>query len=205
MAQMLLKLFKKNANKNEQQAGYRNYDALLFLPPVTVKLDRKTRVIEKNGVHVGIMYSETSGIEVTMDLPTDFLKQYYEMTTQINQGNPSNRIVYFAMVYISPQEFARKRAKVVKDVLLKGKASTKGKFFVFPRWIWLILERHGNVTNYFVINKFEDSDPTNYSKEFDTFGAVGVTFNDYFIFASVARKDYLASVNKRISLGLGGL
>ena len=182
---MFLKLFKKNADKNESQAsyGYRNYDALLFLPPVTVKLDRKTRVIEKNGVHVGIMYSETSGIKVEMDLPTDFLKRYYEMTLQINQGNPSNRIVYFAMVYISPQEFARKRAKVVKDVLLKGKANTKGKFFVFPRWIWLILERYGNVTNYFVINKFEDSDPTNYSKEFDTFGAVGVTFNDYFIFA----------------------
>ena len=48
MAQMfLLKLFKKNANKNEQQAGYgyRNYDALLFLPPVTVKLDRKTEAV----------------------------------------------------------------------------------------------------------------------------------------------------------------
>ena len=203
--QTFLKLFKKNADKNESQAGYRNYDALLFLPPVTVKLDRKTRVIEKNGVYVGIMYSETSGIEVMMDLPTDFLKRYYEMTLQINQGNPSNRIVYFAMVHISPQEFAKKRAKVVKDVLLKRKASTKGKFFVFPRWIWLILERYGNVTNYFVINKFEDSDPTNYSKEFDTFGAVGVTFNDYFIFASVARKDYLASVNKWLSLGLGGL
>ena len=204
---MFLKLFKKNAEKNDSQAGYgyRNYDALLFLPPVTVKLDRKTRVIEKNGVHVGIMYSETSGIEVAMDLPVDFLKQYYKMTLQINQGNPSNRIVYFAMVYISPQEFAKKRAKVVKDVLLKRKANAQRKFFVFPRWIWLILERHGNVTNYFVINKFEDSEPANYSKEFDTFGAVGVTFNDYFIFASVARKDYLASVNKRISLGLGGL
>ena len=204
---MFSKLFKKNAEKNDSQAGYgyRNYDALLFLPPVTVKLDKKTRVIEKNGVHVGIMYSETSGIKVEMDLPHDFLKRYYEMTLQINQGNPSNRVVYFAMVYISPQEFAKKRAEVVKDVLLKRKASTKGKFFVFPRWIWLILERHGNVTNYFVINKFEDSEPTNYSKEFDTFGAVGVTFNDYFIFASVARKDYLASINKRISLGLGGL
>ena len=204
---MFLKLFKKNAEKNDSQAGYgyRNYDALLFLPPVTVKLDRKTRVIEKNGVHVGIMYSETSGIKVEMDLPADFLKQYYKMTLQINQGNPSNRIIYFAMVHISPQEFARKRAKVVKDVLLKRKASTKGKFFVFPRWIWLILERYGNVTNYFVINKFEDSEPTTYSKEFDTFGAVGVTFNDYFIFTSVARKDYLASVNKRIALGLGGL
>jgi hypothetical protein len=202
---MLLKLFKKNTNKNEQQAVYRNYDALLFLPPVTVKLDKKTRVIEKNGVHVGIMYSETSGIEVEMDLPIDFLKQYYKMTTQINQGNPSDRIVYFAMVYISPQEFARKRAQVVKDVLLKAKANAKRKFFVFPRWIWLILERYNSVTNYFVINKFEDSEPANYSKEFDTFGAVGVTFNDYFVFASVARKDYLASVNKRISLGLGGL
>ncbi len=208
---MFLKLFKKNTNKNEQQAvySYRNYDALLFLPPVTVKLDRKTRVIEKNGVHVAIMYSETSGIEVAMDLPTDFLKQYYEMTTQINQGNPSNRIVYFAMVYISPQEFARKRAKVVKDVLLKAGANAKRKFFVFPRWIWLTLERYSSannsVTNYFVINKFEDSEPANYSKEFDTFGAVGLTYNDYFIFASVARKDYLASVNKRISLGLGGL
>jgi len=204
---MFLKLFKKNADKNDSQAGYgyRNYDALLFLPPVTVKLDKKTRVIEKNGVHVGIMYSETSGIKVEMDLPHDFLKRYYEMTLQINQGNPSNRIIYFAMVHISPQEFARKRAKVVKDVLLKRKANAQRKFFVFPRWIWLILERHGNVTNYFVINKFEDSEPTNYSKEFDTFGAVGVTFNDYFIFASVARKDYLASINKRISLGLGGL
>ena len=202
---MLLKLFKKNVNKNEQQVVYRNYDALLFLPPVTVKLDKKTRVIEKNGVHVGIMYSETSGIEVATDLPIDFLKQYYKMTTQINQGNPSDRIVYFAMVYISPQEFARKRAKVVKDVLLKAEANARRKFFVFPRWIWLILERYNSVTNYFVINKFEDSEPANYSKEFDTFGAVGVTFNDYFVFASVARKDYLASVNKRISLGLGGL
>jgi hypothetical protein len=155
------------------------------------------------------MYSETSGIEVAMDLPVDFLKQYYKMTTQINQGNPSNRIVYFAMVYISPQEFARKRAKVVKDILLKAKANAKKKFFVFPRWIWLTLERYNNannsVANYFIINKFEDSEPTNYSKEFDTFGAVGLTYNDYFIFASVARKDYLASVNKRISLGLWGL
>ncbi len=73
---MFLKLFKKNTNKNEQQAvySYRNYDALLFLPPVTVKLDRKTRVIEKNGVHVAIMYSETGGIEVAMDLPTDLPK-----------------------------------------------------------------------------------------------------------------------------------
>jgi len=209
MVQMLLKLFKKNVNKNEQQAVYRNYDALLFLPPVTVKLDKKTRVIEKNGVHVAIMYSETSGIEVAMDLPADFLKQYYKMTTQINQGNPSNRIVYFAMVYISPQEFARKRAKVVRDILLKAKANAKKKFFVFPRWIWLTLERYNNannsVANYFIINKFEDSEPTNYSKEFDTFGAVGLTFNDYFIFASVARKDYLASIIKRISLGLWGL
>jgi hypothetical protein len=208
---MFSKLFKKNADKNEQQAvySYRNYDALLFLPPVTVKLDRKTRVIEKNGVHVAIMYSETSGIEVKMDMPFDLLKQYYKMTLQINQGDPSDRIVYFAMVYISPQEFARKRAKVVKDVLLKGKANAKRKFFVFPRWIWLTLERYSSannsVTNYFVVNKFEDSEPVNYSKEFDTFGAVGLTYNNYFIFASVARKDYLASVNKQISLGLGGL
>ncbi|AIZ11364.1 hypothetical protein AVU39_gp30 [Sulfolobus monocaudavirus SMV2] len=207
---MFLKLFKKKVDKNESQAsyGYRIYDALLFLPPVTVKLDKKTKVIEKNGVHVAIMYSETSGVEVAMDLPADFLKQYYKMTTQINQGNPSNRIVYFAMVYISPQEFARKRAKVVREVFLKANANAKRKFFLFPRWIWLTLERYNNAnnseTNYFVINKFEDNDPTNYLKEFDTFGAVGVTFNNYFVFTSVTRKDYLASINKRISLGLWG-
>jgi hypothetical protein len=59
--------------------------------------------------------------------------------------------------------------------------------------------------NYFFINKFEDDNPANFSKEFNTVGAVGITFNNYFIFASVARKEYVASMNKRISLGLGGL
>jgi hypothetical protein len=177
---------------------YKNYDALLFLPPAIVSIDKKTRIIEKNGVHVAIMYSETSGISVMMDLPIDFLKLYYKMTTQVNQGNPSDRIVYFAIVYISPQAYARERAKV-----LKMSANTKKKFFIFPRWIWLNLERHNDAMNYFVINKFEDDDPANYSKEFDTFGAVGITFNNYFIFASVARKEYIASINKQISLGVG--
>ena len=187
-------LFKK---KKQSPTVYKNYDALLLLPPAIVSIDKKTKIIEKNGVHVAIMYSETSGISVMMDLPIDFLKLYYKMTTQINQGNPSDRIVYFAIVYISPQEFARKREKI-----LKMNVNAKRKFFVFPRWIWLILERYNDVSNYFVINKFEDSEPTNYSKEFDTFGAVGFTYNNYFIFASVARKDYLASMNKRRTLGL---
>ncbi|CDF81357.1 hypothetical protein CF87_gp30 [Sulfolobus monocaudavirus SMV1] len=177
---------------------YKNYDALLFLPSAIVNIDKKTRIIEKNGVHVAIMYSETSGISVLLDLPVDFLKLYYKMTTQVNQGNPSDRIVYFAIVHISPQAYARKRVKV-----LKMNANTKRKFFVFPRWIWLNLERNNDVTNYFLINKFEDDNPANYSKEFDTFGAVGITFNNYFIFASVARKEYIASINKQISLGLG--
>lgn len=177
---------------------YKNYDALLFLPSAIVNIDKKTRIIEKNGVHVAIMYSETSGISVMLDLPVDFLKLYYKMTTQVNQGNPSDRIVYFAIVHISPQAYARKRVKV-----LKMNANTKRKFFVFPRWIWLNLERNNDVTNYFLINKFEDDNPANYSKEFDTFGAVGITFNNYFIFASVARKEYIASINKQISLGLG--
>ena len=176
---------------------YKNYDALLFLPPATVKLDKKTSIIEKNGVHVAMMYSETNGISVMLDLPLDFLKLYYKMTTQVNQGNPSNRIVYFAIVYISPQAYAIKRAKVQKM-----NANAKKKFFVFPRWIWLNLERYGE-TDYFAINKFEDDEPANLSKEFDTFGAVGFTLNNYFIFASVARKEYVASINKRISLGLG--
>lgn len=176
---------------------YKNYDALLFLPSAIVNIDKKTRIIEKNGVHVAIMYSETSGISVLLDLPVDFLKLYYKMTTQVNQGNPSDRIVYFAIVHISPQAYARKRVKV-----LKMNANTKRKFFVFPRWIWLNLERNNDVTNYFLINKFEDDNPANYSKEFDTFGAVGITFNNYFIFASVARKEYIASINKQISLGL---
>jgi len=177
---------------------YKNYDALLFLPPAIVSIDKKTRIIEKNGVHVAIMYSETNGISVMMDLPIDFLKLYYKMTTQVNQGNPSDRIVYFAIVYISPQAYARERAKV-----LKMSTNTKKKFFIFPRWIWLNLERHNDTMNYFVMNKFEDDDPANYSKEFDTFGAVGITFNNYFIFASVARKEYIASINKQISLGVG--
>ena len=94
--------------------------------------------------------------------------------------------------------YVRKRVKV-----LKMNANTKRKFFVFPRWIWLNLERNNDVTNYFLINKFEDDNPTNYSKEFDTFGVVGITFNNYFIFTSVARKEYIASINKQISLGLG--
>jgi hypothetical protein len=81
-------------------------------------------------------------------------------------------------------------------------ANAKRKFFVFPRWIWIILELYNDALNYFVINKFEDDDPGNFSKEFDTFGAVGLTYNNYFIFASVARKDYINSVNKRRSLGL---
>jgi len=188
-------LFKKK--KKPSLVVYKNYDALLFLPPALVSIDKKTKVIENNGVHVAIMYSETSGISVMMDLPTDFLKLYYKMTTQINQGNPSDRIVYFAMVYISPEEYARKREKI-----LKIGANAKRKFFVYPRWIWLILERYNDALNYFVINKFEDDDPGNFSKEFDTFGAVGLTYNNYFIFASVARKDYIDSVNKRRSLGL---
>jgi hypothetical protein len=59
--------------------------------------------------------------------------------------------------------------------------------------------------DYFFINKFEDDNLANFSKEFNTVGAVGITFNNYFIFASVARKEYIASMNKRISHGLGGL
>jgi hypothetical protein len=62
------------------------------------------------------MYSETSGIYVMMDLPVDFLKPYtalyklyYKTTTQINCGNPSDTIVHFAIVYLSPQAYARKR------------------------------------------------------------------------------------------------
>ena len=188
-------LFKKK--KKTSPIVYKDYDALLLLPPALVKLDKKTQIRENNSVHVAIMYSETSGVSVMMDLPTDFLKLYYKMTTQINQGNPSDRIVYFAMVYLSPEEYARKRAKI-----LKMGANAKRKFFVYPRWIWLILERYNDTLNYFVINKFEDDDPGNFSKEFDTFSAVGLTYNNYFIFASVARKDYIDSVNKRRSLGL---
>jgi len=182
------------------QIVYRNYDALLFLPPVTLKLVKKTRMIEKNGVHVAIKYDETSGIYVDIKLPSDFLRKYYDMTTQINKGNPSDRIVYFAIIHISPQEYSKKRAEAVKMLL-----NAKKKFFVYPKWIWLILERHNNISNNFLINKFDDDDPTNFSKEFDTFGAVGMTYNDYFIFASVARKDYIASIDRRISMGLGGL
>jgi len=188
--------------KEPTQIVYRNFDALLFLPPVTVKLDKKTRVIEKNGVHVTIMYGETSGFLVTTGLPADFLKVYYQMTSQINKGNPSDRIVYFAVVYISPQEYTKKRAEAVKMLL-----NVRRKYFVFPRWIWLTLERHSNdVTSSFLMNKFDDDNPADFSKkEFDTFGAVGITYNNYFIFASVARKDYIASINNQISLGLRGL
>ena len=191
---MFMKMFKKKA----LPIVYKNYDALLFLPPAIVSIDKKTRIIEKNGIHVAIMYSETNGISVMLDLPIDFLKIYYKMTTQVNQGNPSDRIVYFALVHISSQAYTRERAKVQKM-----NANTKKNFFIFPRWIWLNLERHNDTMNYFVINKFEDDNPANFSKEFDTFGAVGITFNNYFIFASVARKEYVASVNKQISLGLG--
>ena len=191
---MFMKMFKKKA----LPIVYKNYDALLFLPPATVSIDKKTRIIEKNGIHVAIMYSETNGISVMLDLPIDFLKLYYKMTTQVNQGNPSDRIVYFALVHISSQAYTRERAKVQKM-----NANTKKNFFIFPRWIWLNLERYNGATNYFLINKFEDDNPANFSKEFDTFGAVGITFNNYFIFASVARKEYVASVNKQISLGLG--
>jgi len=191
---MKISLFKKKA----LPSVYKNYDALLLLPPATVKTDKKTSIIEKNGVHVAIMYSETNGISVMLDLPIDFLKLYYKMTTQVNQGNPRDRIVYFALVHISSQAYAIERAKVQTM-----NESTKRKFFIFPRWIWLSLERNDGVTNYFVINRIEDDNPANFSKEFDTFGAVGITFNNYFIFASVARKEYVASINKQISLGLG--
>jgi len=191
---MKISLFKKKA----LPSVYKNYDALLLLPPATVKTDKKTSIIEKNGVHVAIMYSETNGISVMLDLPIDFLKLYYKMTTQVNQGNPRDRMVYFAIVHISSQAYAIQRAKVQKM-----NESTKRKFFIFPRWIWLSLERNDGVTNYFVINRIEDDNPANFSKEFDTFGAVGITFNNYFIFASVARKEYVASINKQISLGLG--
>ena len=179
---------------------YKNYDALLFLPPALVKNDKRTTIRENNGVHVAIMYGETSGISVMMDLPNDFLRIYYKITTQINQGNPADRIVYFAIVYISPQAYAEKRAKV-----MKMNAKTRRNFFTFPRWVWVTLEHYNSTPNYFLINKFEDNEPTNFSKEFDTFGAVGITYNSYFIFASVARKEYVASINKQISLGLGGL
>jgi len=191
---MFMKMFKKKA----LPIVYKNYDALLFLPPAIVSIDKKTRIIEKNGIHVAIMYSETNGISVMLDLPIDFLKIYYKMTTQVNQGNPSDRIVYFALVHISSQAYTRERAKVQKM-----NVNTKKNFFIFPRWIWLNLERYNGATNYFLINKFEDDNPANFSKEFDTFGAVGITFNNYFIFASVARKEYVASTNKQISLGVG--
>ncbi len=79
-------LFKKK--KNASPTVYKDYDALLLLPPALLKLDKKTQIRENNGVHVAIMYSETSGISVMMDLPNDFLKLYYKMTTQINQGKP---------------------------------------------------------------------------------------------------------------------
>ena len=183
---------------------YKNYDALLFLPPISLKLDKKTRIIEKNGVHVAIMYGETYGISVPVELPMDLLERYYEMTTQINNGNPSDRIVYFAIVYMCPEAYAIRREKV-----LKMSRNVKRKFFVFPRWIWLILEQHNkddNVVSNFLINKFDDENPLDFSKkEFDTFGAVGITHGNYFLFASVGRKDYIASVNRRISMGLGGL
>ena len=194
--------FKTLFNKKEPpQVVYRNYDALLFLPPVTVAVDKKTRVIEKNGIHVAIMYGETIGVSVSMDLPTDFLKIYYKMTTQINKGNPSNRIVYFAIIYISPQEYTKKRAEAVRMLL-----NVRRKYFVFPRWVWLALERHNNITSSFLMNKFDDDNPADFSKEeFDTFGAVGITYDNYFVFASVARKDYIASINDQISLGLRGL
>ncbi len=94
---------------------YKNYDALLFLPPATVSIDKKTRIIEKNGVHVAIMYSETNGISVMLDLPIDFLKIYYKMTTQVNQGNPSDRIVYFAIVHISSQAYDNRKSKSTKN------------------------------------------------------------------------------------------
>jgi hypothetical protein len=193
--------FKTLFKKEPPQIVYRNYDALLFLPPVTVAVDKKTRVIEKNGIHVAIMYGETIGVSVSMDLPTDFLKIYYKMTTQINKGNPSNRIVYFAIVYIHPQEYTKKRAEAVRMLL-----NVRRKYFVFPRWVWLALERHNNITSGFLMNKFDDDNPADFSKEeFDTFGAVGVTYDNYFVFASVARKDYIASINDQISLGLRGL
>jgi len=194
--------FKTLFKKEPPQVVYRNYDALLFLPPVTVAVDKKTRVIEKNGIHVAIMYGETIGVSVSMDLPTDFLKIYYKMTTQINKGNPSNRIVYFAIIYISPQEYTKKRAEAVRMLL-----NVRRKYFVFPRWVWLALERHSNdITSGFLMNKFDDDNPADFSKEeFDTFGAVGVTYDNYFVFASVARKDYIASINDQISLGLRGL
>jgi len=50
--------------------------------------------------------------------------------------------------------------------------------------------------DYFFINKFEDDNPANFSKEFNTVGAVGITFNNYFIFASVARKEYIAYIEQ---------
>jgi hypothetical protein len=50
--------------------------------------------------------------------------------------------------------------------------------------------------NYFFINKFEDNNPANFSKEFNTVGEVGITFNNYFIFASVARKEYIAYIEQ---------
>ena len=107
---MFMKMFKKKT----LPTVYKNYDALLFLPPAIVGIDKKTRIIEKNGVHVAIMYSETNGISVMMDLPIDFLKLYYKMTTQVNQGNPSDRIVYFALVHISSQRIQEKEQKYKK-------------------------------------------------------------------------------------------
>lgn len=198
----LLSIFKK-LKKDSQQMIYKNYDALLFLPPVSLKIDKKTQVIEKNGVHATIMYSETIGVYTKMDLPIDFQKMFYKMTAQVNKGIPSNRIVYFATVYVSPQEYAKMREKV-----LKMNVNAKKKFFVFPRWIWLALERHPGVNEYFVMNKFDDDNPVNFSKEFDNFGAVGITYstnnNVYFLFASVVRKELVESMNRIISLGLWG-
>jgi hypothetical protein len=77
------------------------------------------------------MYSKTSGIYVMKDLPVDFLKLYYKLyyktTTQTNCGNPSDTIVHFAIVYLSPQAYARKRESTENEF------ESQKKFLVFPR------------------------------------------------------------------------
>lgn len=190
------------------------YDAILFLPIADLEKDGKTVIREKRGIHVAIIYGRSRGVATVLDLPKEFLKWYYEMTLNVNNGNPEDRIVYFGAIYYSYRDFVRKRAEFVKKL---GKVTPGGnaKFLYYPRWIWLTLEnaKYKN-QSYFVVNSFDDDTPFMVEagleggekpisdKTFDNFGAVGMVHDKYVLFASVARKQYVELVNKQISYGI---
>lgn len=167
--------------KKQIPTEFKFYDGLLGLPIVSPKAGR-TIIREKGIYHVAMMSGPTAPVFLDMNAPLDFLKYYYRLTGEVNNGDPLNRIVYVAIVYIDAPTFARLRA------------SQKKRGRKFPRWVWDVVVK--NDTDFFVINSYEDNEPQNVNKKFDAFGAFGMQRDGYFWFVAVARTEYVMRVNR---------